>query len=236
MATKEIELKEKFEKFYKIVDNNFNSKFRVTYNNGSKAILRLYITISGGICYKQKKNLYWALPIYEIKDIEVIPQPKQKSGIELCRHNLNLIVKYLTESGFWEEKLNGAKWLLSLTDYQLELLKDYKEYQEHIRLLPEKVQWFGCDCLCALFEKKIKTIPFLTDEREWREKQIKSAIENRENIKGSWRGSYDYSFEINFDKERNTIKGWYSEEYQGCGNGHYYYLLDNKHVIFGEDD
>lgn len=161
---------------------------------------------------------------------------KQKKGVELCRHNLKKIVKYLTESGFWEYHLNGAKWLLSLTDYQLELMRDWKEYQAHLKMLPEQVQFFGCDCFCALFEKKIRTIPFLPDERKFREEQIANALEKKENVRGSWRGNYDCSFEIRFDKERNTIKGWYSEEYKGCGNGHYYFLLDHKHVIFGEDD
>ena len=29
---------------------------------------------------------------------------------------------------------------------------------------------------------------------------------------------------------------WYSEEYKGCLNGHYYIALDEKHVWFYEDD
>jgi hypothetical protein len=29
---------------------------------------------------------------------------------------------------------------------------------------------------------------------------------------------------------------WYSEEYRGCLNGHYYLMFDATHAIFYEDD
>ena len=50
-----------------------------------------------------------------------------------------------------------------------------------------------------------------------------------------WYGSYDYSIEVRKNDD-GTIYGWYSAEYKGCGNGHYYLLLDAEHAIFCEDD
>lgn len=50
-----------------------------------------------------------------------------------------------------------------------------------------------------------------------------------------WYGSYDYS--ISFEKTKSgELIGWYSAEYKGCGNGHYYLLLDATHAIYYEDD
>lgn len=43
---------------------------------------------------------------------------------------------------------------------------------------------------------------------------------------------YDVSFEYNADKKM----AWYSEEYRGCGNGHYYLAINATHALFGEDD
>ena len=43
---------------------------------------------------------------------------------------------------------------------------------------------------------------------------------------------YDVSFEYH-PKEK---KAWYSEEYKGCGNGHYYIALDHSTALHIEDD
>lgn len=43
---------------------------------------------------------------------------------------------------------------------------------------------------------------------------------------------YDITFEYNPTKN----KAWYSEEYRGCGNGHYYLAINETHALFSEDD
>lgn len=62
-----------------------------------------------------------------------------------------------------------------------------------------------------------------------------STKEHRNSETMRWYGSYDYSIEFHKD-EQGEIKAWYSAEYKGCGNGHYYLLLDTTHAIFYEDD
>lgn len=48
-----------------------------------------------------------------------------------------------------------------------------------------------------------------------------------------WDGtSYDTTFEYNAEKNM----AWYSEEYRGCGNGHYYLALNNSCALFYEHD
>ena len=49
---------------------------------------------------------------------------------------------------------------------------------------------------------------------------------------GRIQAGYDVSAEYAPDKQ----KGWYSEEYRGCGNGHYYMMLDGVYAVFVEDD
>ena len=36
--------------------------------------------------------------------------------------------------------------------------------------------------------------------------------------------------------DNDVYRGFYSEEFKGCGNGHYYLLFDATHAIFYEDD
>jgi hypothetical protein len=62
--------------------------------------------------------------------------------------------------------------------------------------------------------------------------QIKTAMENKTPIRLFRTVGYDVSIEYN--PEAN--KAWYSEQYRGCGNGHYYLALDATHAIFYEDD
>ena len=45
----------------------------------------------------------------------------------------------------------------------------------------------------------------------------------------------DFSLYYWFKHGKRYVK-WYSKEFKGCGNGHYYLALDATHTIFVEDD
>jgi len=66
-------------------------------------------------------------------------------------------------------------------------------------------------------------------------KRIKDAIRNKKDFDESWRGRYDYSARGK-TCEDGSYRMWFSAEYRGLGNGHYYLLLDDNHAIFIEDD
>lgn len=61
---------------------------------------------------------------------------------------------------------------------------------------------------------------------------IAEALKNKTSYQCRGSNGYDVSFE--YDAEKN--KAWYSEEYVGCGNGHYYLALDSTHAIYYEKD
>lgn len=63
---------------------------------------------------------------------------------------------------------------------------------------------------------------------------LAQAIRDGRNYRFAWRDGYDNSVEVSFSDDE--ARGWYSEEYKGCGNGHYYLLFDATHAIFYEDD
>ena len=63
--------------------------------------------------------------------------------------------------------------------------------------------------------------------------ELKAAIEDRRPwSSGRIRANYDVSVEYDPGKQ----KGWYSEEYRNCGNGHYYLMLDGSTALFCEND
>lgn len=60
---------------------------------------------------------------------------------------------------------------------------------------------------------------------------LKKAIENDLN-------HVEYRVPVKYDVsvEKRGNKAWYSEEYRGCGNGHYYLALNESTAVFYEDD
>jgi hypothetical protein len=46
---------------------------------------------------------------------------------------------------------------------------------------------------------------------------------------------YDYSFEYRTGED-GLKRAWYSMEYRGCGNGHYYLALSERLALFAEND
>lgn len=69
-------------------------------------------------------------------------------------------------------------------------------------------------------------------DNETEKQTIKEKIQNNENYSTWHRTNYDTSFEYNAEKKM----AWYSEEYKNCGNGHYYFALDNSTALFCEND
>ena len=74
-------------------------------------------------------------------------------------------------------------------------------------------------------------------DKSWSfEEQVSLAIANKEDYHSPrWIKGYDNSVSVQKGKD-GIVRGWYSEEYRDCGNGHYYLLIDAKHAIFSEND
>ena len=86
---------------------------------------------------------------------------------------------------------------------------------------------------------KVKTFYFSRHKSENEEKKtiIKKAIQEEKPITIRSRASYDVRFQYKpADETCDEPRGWYSEEYKGCGNGHYYIALNGTHALFMEDD
>ena len=225
-----------YQDIYNVVNEHNGKKFSVTYTNGKKVQKRMFISTCNDICEfayrsRTKGRLISLGDIVSVQPILVTSDTR----IRKCRNTLKNVVKYLTASGFWTPMLNGAKYFLTLTDDELLALCDYDHYHKVMGELRNKnIKWFGSDSFSSLFNKPIKTMNFDKYDREFQKKLLAENIANKVNISHRWVNGYDNSYEVHFDKD--FPRAWYSEEFRGCGNGHYYFLLDNCHAIFGEDD
>lgn len=64
---------------------------------------------------------------------------------------------------------------------------------------------------------------------------IKRHLDNKDEFYYSWRSNYDVSVSGSTGKD-GIYKAWLSLEYKGCGNGHYYLLINENSAVFAEDD
>ena len=123
--------------------------------------------------------------------------------------------------------------LQQLNDEDLEYLCKC-EYGEHNTFMQEHgIEHISPDMYYSLLSKRgIITINWGGAYNDWIKRGWLNALNEKRKYSMRWTVSYDNSIEYNPEGER----AWYSEEYRGCGNGHYYLLLDEKHAAFREDD
>ena len=133
----------------------------------------------------------------------------------------------------WADILQWAKWVDTLTDEELDA---YKARVFNTPFGSETGTGFiGIDAFGRMFQKNaIKAVNY---DKYWSfEEQVSLAIANKEDYHSPrWIKGYDNSVSVQKGKD-GIVRGWYSEEYRDCGNGHYYLLIDAKHAIFSEND
>ena len=227
-----------FKELKDFINENYdkcNGKFVVTYTTGIKENKRLFVSSNNYICefLPRSQSKGRIISTDNIESIKI--KCNNSSEISCCRNNLRLVVKYLTASGLWKPMLNGAKLLQTLSDDVLLSMKEFDTYHKLAKeLFNEETQWFGSECFHNLFSKKIKTMNFMSYDRDYQKRRLRESIEKKEKRTYRWRKGYDNSYEVNFFED--YARGWYSEEYKGTGNGWYYFLLDETHALFSEKD
>lgn len=83
---------------------------------------------------------------------------------------------------------------------------------------------------------RIKTVSIKSVFPKWVCENIKKAIEEKHNFRYSMNGvRRDKSVEIKICED-GILRGWYSSEYSGTGNGAYYLLINPYTAIFAEFD
>ena len=226
-----------YQEIYDAVKGNNGKKFEITYCNGAKETKRLFVSTANNICEfaPRSRTKGYVIAVGYISNI-VMKEPAY-DAVKQCRKNLKNVIKYLSASGFWSPMLKGAEYLNSLSDTELSAMQDWDMYHKIFNedMTLKGIRWWGYDCFTSLFgTKSIKTMRLEKYNRDYTKRRIAESMTTKTNCSDRWTNGYDNSYEIRFDED--VIRAWYSEEYKGCANGHYYYLLDETHAIFGEHD
>lgn len=196
--------------FVNRISKQINSRYVPLIVNGKK---KTVLVVDNCLLYKKRINS--SVAYYSREEINSIEYKDKKSNEELFTQGLKTALKYLNNSGLWENIKKDIEVMLSI---------GYEESKKREDLR---------GTFYMFNRPKIKSISFgnkgLT---EWYRNRITNAMKNKEKLSLFERAGYDLSFEYNPEKN----KAWWSEEYRGCGNGHYYIMLDDRHALFCEDD
>ena len=189
---------------------------------------------------------------------------RTQSSFDIFRHNFVLIERYTTSSGLWPSKCASAKRFLANPTSELRAFYDHltmdpekrhkdwtawyeKGEKEAVRL---GANAFSIDELCSLCRRGgIKSIPYPHKEHDtaYMAAAIRKMIDQKSPHSGmpleqsyeglSWTGPrYDHDARVRWDNSSDEPRGWYDEEYHGCGNGYYWIMLDASHAMFIEKD
>ena len=217
----------------KSIHDSQNYNFVVTYADGSKERKRLFISNDGYVCeFKKRSRTRGRCIVCEELWRSVEPVAIDTDKVKTCKRNTKSIVKYLTASGMWPDILANMLKLQGLSDDDLKYLYEC-EYDDHNKFMQEHgIDHISPDMYHSLSSQRgIITINW-GQGHDWIKQGWLLALQEKRKYSMRWTVSYDNSVEFNPDGNR----AWYSEEYRGCGNGHYYLLLDEKHAAFREDD
>lgn len=198
------------------------------------------------------------------KDVAKVEAGPQKESFDIFRHNLQKIVRYTSASGLWPSKRESAERFLANPDQQLRSFfglltmssdRRHEDWTGWYRDVCGEAARLGAgafsidelEALCR--EAGIKSIPYPDRERDsgYMRQAIRNVIEKKTPHSGmpveqsfdglSWRSPrYDHSARVRWDNGTGEPRGWYDEEYHGCGNGYYWIMLDGSHAMFIEKD
>ena len=240
-----------FGKFISIIKNGVKDKsdkcntFAVKYKDGKVKKADFFVADNGNICMKKNARAHYGFVVgwdttEKIASIKV--KEPFKPTIVLVRKRVKSAIDMLKKSQLWGRIKNEMEAFLKLSDSEIaQFIKDvqtdeYNMFWDNQRGLYGFIE--RCDR--PLFENFIKercftSIPFTTYSRERLTNELADAIRNKRDYSYRWTNGYDNSIDLCFSEEDGN-RGWLSMEYIGCGNGHYYLLLDETHALFSEDD
>lgn len=225
-----------YENAVKFIYENPGEKF-VAVENGKKKQYRLFL--SGDVIYyfaKGSRSRGYVLAKNIIENWQSLDIANNAPEVNL-RKSMTTAVKYLNASGLWENLRTSMEYLLSLSDSELKkvyelAVNDYNAYNEYCEKNNIKL---SVDEIHGLSRRLIKSINYRSWERDDLREQFANAISNKTNYSYRWQNGYDNLIECKLGDD-GVMRAWYSEQYRGRGNGHYYLALDERHAMFCEND
>jgi len=236
-------------------------KVKMVDTDGITTVHRLARSSGGHVMVMGKgRKRYGSYVTWSYFKCIIFPETKETSESDKWVRSWTNVLNRLEKSGLWEDVASDVRIALSVGydkmkqaytqywerhDYK-NLTEEDKRNAEKIKALDERLVGYRedgtmyADTSVIWYMSKTAKVKKMRFYNKWQNDKeltdIANALENKTPIRistdGRWTGGYDVSY--NYQPEDN--KAWYSEEYRGCGNGHYYLGLDATHALFYEDD
>lgn len=233
-----------------LLSKNVHPVVLATFNDGETRKMRLFKSDNGDVCYfgRRRRRYGYLLPSSVVKIVPCSARAK-KSPEKKWSDGWQRVIAKLKASGLWAhlipdielalkigyhrmQEANSFYWDLPHDDNQVAAFK--AKYPELIRTNDEGKEYIDTSTLWNY--SKLPRVKKMRFERGSYNNTIlagiQQAMDKKEKHKAWGRYQYDISFEYHPDKQ----VAFYSEEYRGCGNGHYYIALNATHALFMEDD
>ena len=183
---------------------------------------------------------------------DLVERKKEKSSEEeQWKKRIERALSCLFKSGLWPELVQYLLLLdkMTLEDkkdiYRIYMNEEYDkrftspDYDKYVQKYPfmfkcngGKIMDINTNFIYEMSDVHLKSMYFGKGRNETYKKHILSALQEKKKWSISAKANYDVSFD--YDPEQN--KAWYSEEYRGCGNGHYYVAISESTAWFCEND
>ena len=229
---------------YNDVYNTISRKIEkyVYVSDGEKHEIRLFISSNNDICFapKRRRNGGYMLSVYQMEKWDSLTKVNKGNKTDLVkrmRKRAESGVAMLNESGLWDDIKKELLEFLDLSNDDIN--RDFVDGDIYELYRTKKYDWLSCyQVFSSLKAKKCWKNPSF-DKYAYLYKEhvinsVKCAIADKKSIRFNWRNVYDNTLEI--IGTNGIYRGYYSEEYRNCGNGHYYLLFDATHAIYYEDD
>ena len=216
----------------------------VTFENGDEMTLRLFHVAGSGLCYyaPRRKRYGYAMSDMRQKIVSVRPVVKRVATTTIYDRHINNLRKFKrmmmnAHPNLWTDMQAGYA-NLDIDDYEAFLATnwDTSDPFDLYNCLREYKLIHGLDLITENHYKTTTVRSNLAKYSPDYAANIKEHLDSRTEFSYSWRSaSYDVSVSGNVGKD-GQYRAWLSLEYKGCGNGHYYLLINENTAIFAEDD
>ena len=228
---------------YNDVYNTISRKIEkyVYVSEGEKHEIRLFISTNNDICFapKRRRNGGYMLSVSEMEKWDSLTKVNKGNKTDLVkrmRKRAESGIEMLNESGLWVDIKKELMKFIDLSDDDIR--RDFIDGDVYETYRTKKYDWLNSyQVFFSLKAKKCWKNPSFGKYDFSKDNVIdyfKRSISDKKPIRFTWRNVYDNTLEILSDN--GIYRGFYSEEFRGCGNGHYYLLFDATHAIFYEDD
>lgn len=229
-----------------------NKEVIAIMKNGKKQTLRLFMSTTGSLAYFGKGKRRRGYNLWNIiEDIESVSVKTSKRAeqteLEKYLDNLKKFKKIYTQNlheNLWSDLRDGYN-RLDIEDFENFIINSDGEKNNSYDFYKLLLNYCGINNLHLNTENKYKTTtiqsnkPRLYTDNGYQYKRclenIKKHLDNKEDFRYGWESNYDVSIEGKMCSD-GIYRGWFSLEFRGCGNGHYYLLVNEKQAVFAEND